>query len=166
MPSRKRSEAGGSPTRHSTTVKRTKRDSQQVLSDTQSASVIAQMRRSPRESHLASSTNLTVCPLLSVRHSGSMETQPVGSNGRQTTPQSNSKSSAKKGSPACRHDNSLGLLTKKFVQLIHDSPEGELDLNQAATMLKVQKRRIYDITNVLEGIGLIEKKSKNNIHWR
>jgi len=30
----------------------------------------------------------------------------------------------------------------------------------------VQKRRIYDITNVLEGIGLIEKKSKNHIHWR
>jgi E2F/DP family winged-helix DNA-binding domain len=31
---------------------------------------------------------------------------------------------------------------------------------------QVQKRRIYDITNVLEGIGLIEKKSKNNIQWR
>lgn len=29
-----------------------------------------------------------------------------------------------------------------------------------------QKRRIYDITNVLEGIGLIEKKTKNVIHWR
>lgn len=28
-----------------------------------------------------------------------------------------------------------------------------------------QKRRIYDITNVLEGIGLIEKKSKNSIQW-
>ena len=32
--------------------------------------------------------------------------------------------------------------------------------------LQVQKRRIYDITNVLEGIGLIEKKSKNVIAWR
>jgi hypothetical protein len=31
---------------------------------------------------------------------------------------------------------------------------------------QVQKRRIYDITNVLEGIGLIEKKSKNNIKWK
>lgn len=30
----------------------------------------------------------------------------------------------------------------------------------------LQKRRIYDITNVLEGIGLIEKTSKNNIHWK
>jgi hypothetical protein len=31
---------------------------------------------------------------------------------------------------------------------------------------QVQKRRIYDITNVLEGIGLIEKRSKNNIQWK
>ena len=38
---------------------------------------------------------------------------------------------------------------------------------QAADTLAVrQKRRIYDITNVLEGIGLIEKKSKNSIQWR
>jgi len=29
-----------------------------------------------------------------------------------------------------------------------------------------QKRRIYDITNVLEGIGLIEKKNKNCIQWK
>ena len=38
---------------------------------------------------------------------------------------------------------------------------------QAADQLAVrQKRRIYDITNVLEGIGLIEKKSKNSIQWK
>jgi len=65
----------------------------------------------------------------------------------------------------CRYDSSLGLLTKKFVALIQGAPEGVLDLNQAATALGVQKRRIYDITNVLEGIGLIEKRSKNNIQW-
>ena len=38
---------------------------------------------------------------------------------------------------------------------------------QAAELLCVpQKRRIYDITNVLEGIGLIEKKNKNSILWK
>ena len=38
---------------------------------------------------------------------------------------------------------------------------------QAADMLDVkQKRRIYDITNVLEGIGLIEKETKNTIKWK
>jgi transcription factor E2F3 len=29
----------------------------------------------------------------------------------------------------------------------------------------VPKRRIYDITNVLEGVGLVEKKHKNRIQW-
>eukprot|EP00271_Cylindrocystis_brebissonii_P000968 TRINITY_DN11177_c0_g1_i1.p1 TRINITY_DN11177_c0_g1~~TRINITY_DN11177_c0_g1_i1.p1 ORF type:complete len:643 (-),score=164.30 TRINITY_DN11177_c0_g1_i1:1071-2999(-) len=66
----------------------------------------------------------------------------------------------------CRFDNSLGLLTRKFIDLIKSSEDGVLDLNGAAHTLKVQKRRIYDITNVLEGIGLIEKKSKNNIQWK
>ncbi|CAL0310543.1 unnamed protein product [Lupinus luteus] len=74
------------------------------------------------------------------------------------------------GSPSpasnCRYDSSLGLLTKKFIHLLKHAEGGNLDLNNAAETLEVQKRRIYDITNVLEGIGLIEKKIKNNIHWK
>ncbi|GBF89163.1 transcription factor [Raphidocelis subcapitata] len=66
----------------------------------------------------------------------------------------------------CRFDSSLGMLTKKFLNLIENAEDGILDLNQAADILQVQKRRIYDITNVLEGVGLIEKKSKNNILWK
>ncbi|XP_066573592.1 transcription factor E2F2 [Amia ocellicauda] len=64
-----------------------------------------------------------------------------------------------------RYDTSLGLLTKKFVGLLSESADGVLDLNWAAEVLEVQKRRIYDITNVLEGVQLIRKKSKNNIQW-
>lgn len=65
-----------------------------------------------------------------------------------------------------RQEKSLGILTTKFVTLLQDAPEGILDLKTAADTLAVrQKRRIYDITNVLEGIGLIEKKSKNSIQW-
>ena len=64
-------------------------------------------------------------------------------------------------------ENSLGELTRKFIQLIKDSTENLcVDLNEAATRLGVQKRRIYDITNVLEGIGLIEKTIKNKIKWK
>lgn len=54
-----------------------------------------------------------------------------------------------------RQDNSLSVLTKKFVELIKMSPDNTLDLNHAVEKLKVQKRRIYDITNVLEGIGFV-----------
>nr|CAN61698.1 hypothetical protein VITISV_039339 [Vitis vinifera] len=66
----------------------------------------------------------------------------------------------------CRYDSSLGLLTKKFISLIQEAKDGTLDLNRTADVLEVQKRRIYDITNVLEGIGLIEKTSKNHISWK
>lgn len=38
---------------------------------------------------------------------------------------------------------------------------------QAVRILAVgQKRRIYDITNVLEGIGLIMKISKSIVKWK
>ncbi|VVD02377.1 unnamed protein product [Leptidea sinapis] len=66
-----------------------------------------------------------------------------------------------------RFEKSLGLLTTRFVLLLQKSRDGVLDLRMASEKLAVrQKRRIYDITNVLEGIGLIEKKSKNSIQWK
>lgn len=64
-----------------------------------------------------------------------------------------------------RYDTSLGLLTKKFIDLLTTSPDGVVDLNECSQKLEVQKRRLYDITNVLEGIGMLEKKSKNQIQW-
>ncbi|XP_044303519.1 transcription factor E2F1 isoform X2 [Varanus komodoensis] len=64
-----------------------------------------------------------------------------------------------------RYETSLNLTTKRFLELLSQSPDGVVDLNWAAEVLKVQKRRIYDITNVLEGIQLITKKSKNHIQW-
>ncbi|MCL7025950.1 hypothetical protein MKW94_012545 [Papaver nudicaule] len=84
------------------------------------------------------------------------------------TPVSNAGSPGNPLTPAgtCRYDSSLGLLTKKFINLIKHAEDGILDLNNAADTLEVQKRRIYDITNVLEGIGLIEKKLKNRIRWK
>ncbi|KAM6959159.1 transcription factor E2F3 [Aplochiton taeniatus] len=73
-------------------------------------------------------------------------------------------------SPECslektRYDTSLGLMTRKFLKLLARSNDGVLDLNLVSKELKVQKRRLYDITNVLEGVHLIKKSSKNNIQW-
>ena len=66
-----------------------------------------------------------------------------------------------------RSEKSLGILTAKFVKLLQEAKDGVVDLKVAADQLDVkQKRRIYDITNVLEGIGLIEKNSKNIIKWK
>lgn len=46
-------------------------------------------------------------------------------------------------------ENTLSLLTKRFMQLIKSKEHFVLDINEATRELGVQKRRIYDITNVL-----------------
>ncbi|XP_026665351.2 transcription factor E2FB-like isoform X1 [Phoenix dactylifera] len=88
------------------------------------------------------------------------EGDPCGTYGRCRNPSNISNTSS------CRYDSSLGLLTKKFINLLQQADDGTLDLNRAAEILDVQKRRIYDITNVLEGVGLIEKTLKNRIRWK
>jgi hypothetical protein len=62
--------------------------------------------------------------------------------------------------------NSLVAISQRFLQLLESQPQGEIDLNQAADALGVPKRRLYDITAVLEGIGFLEKRSRNMIVWR
>ncbi|XP_071323545.1 transcription factor E2F3 [Trachinotus anak] len=64
-----------------------------------------------------------------------------------------------------RQDVSLGLLTRGFLELLLAAPDGSLDLRQVALSLKTCKRRVYDITNVLDSINLIQKESANRIKW-
>ena len=52
-----------------------------------------------------------------------------------------------------RQENSLGELTKNFINYIREQNSREIDINEVVNKLKVKKRRIYDITNVLEGIN-------------
>jgi len=100
---------------------------------------------------------------------GSPPSDDFSRGGLHSSPLSSTLDAGRIGTPssfsASRYDSSLGLLTKKFVSLLRGSPGNVLDLNVAATELGVQKRRIYDITNVLEGIRLIEKQSKNQVAW-
>ncbi|EHY64537.1 hypothetical protein NERG_02347 [Nematocida ausubeli] len=62
-----------------------------------------------------------------------------------------------RASSAGRTGSSLGVLSKRFLRLLKDSPEYELDLNYAASVLETHKRRLYDITNVLEALGSSRK---------
>lgn len=63
------------------------------------------------------------------------------------------------------NETTLTHLTKRFVKLLNANSERVVNLNEASTRLSVAKRRIYDITNVLEGIGLLQKTSKNVTRW-
>ncbi|KAM7406185.1 hypothetical protein PAMP_000579 [Pampus punctatissimus] len=61
---------------------------------------------------------------------------------------------------------SLNVMTKRFVRLLQEAEGGVLHLQDAIRLLGLgKKRRIYDITNVLEGIGLIVKTSKSLVKW-
>lgn len=51
--------------------------------------------------------------------------------------------------------NSLTDLTTKFIELMKNSPDKIVNYEDIHKDLKIQKRRIYDIVNVLEGIGWI-----------
>ena len=50
-----------------------------------------------------------------------------------------------------RMENSLGELTKNVIKYIKKSGENDIQINNLVEDLNVKKRRIYDITNVLEG---------------
>ncbi|KAM9065469.1 transcription factor E2F1 isoform X1 [Sarcophilus harrisii] len=88
-----------------------------------------------------------------------------GSQPTRARPRPPGKAGVKSPGEKSRYETSLNLTTKRFLELLNQSTDGVVDLNWAAEVLKVQKRRIYDITNVLEGIQLITKKSKNHIQW-
>lgn len=64
-----------------------------------------------------------------------------------------------------RDETSLYKLSRRFIKLLYKCPEHHLCISQAAEILNVGKRRIYDITNVLEGLGMVSKWSVNSVKW-
>ncbi|KAH8584464.1 transcription factor E2F wHTH only [Cryptosporidium sp. chipmunk genotype I] len=61
-----------------------------------------------------------------------------------------------------RFENGLVLMTKRFIQYLYEQGESRIiDLAAAEAHMDVQRRRLYDITNVLEGIGILKKMGRN-----
>ncbi|XP_020111096.1 E2F transcription factor-like E2FE isoform X1 [Ananas comosus] len=71
----------------------------------------------------------------------------------------------------CRHhaysrkQKSLGLLCSNFVSLYNRDDVESVGLDDAARRLGVERRRIYDIVNVLESVGVLARKAKNRYSW-
>ena len=56
-------------------------------------------------------------------------------------------------------------LTQDFLRVLMAANGQELDLSQVEKTLEASKRRLYDVTNVLAGIGVIERTGKSKIRW-
>ena len=51
------------------------------------------------------------------------------------------------------------------MEFLLQQPQRQVDLNFAVKELGYAKRRLYDVTNVLEGVGVVEKTLKNTVRW-
>ena len=65
-----------------------------------------------------------------------------------------------------RKKKSLGVLAENFLQRYENcNPGTEIIVDEAAVDLGVERRRIYDVVNILESIQLVVKKGKNTYSW-
>ena len=55
----------------------------------------------------------------------------------------------------------LKKLTEEFIKYIYKNSTKTISLNHLSKEMNL-KRRLYDITNVLEGVGLLKKNDKRN----
>jgi transcription factor E2F7/8 len=65
-----------------------------------------------------------------------------------------------------RKEKSLGVLCSNFFKLYNQDGVDTIGLDNAALRLGVERRRIYDIVNILESVGVLKRKAKNMYSWK
>jgi hypothetical protein len=57
----------------------------------------------------------------------------------------------------------LVALTQSFLKILADANGSEVELTNVEAALKTPKRRLYDVINVLSGVGLVERTGKSRV---
>ncbi|XP_030476477.2 E2F transcription factor-like E2FE isoform X2 [Syzygium oleosum] len=83
-----------------------------------------------------------------------------------SVPSFNPSESQQKLPSYSRKQKSLGLLCTNFLRLYDREGVDLIGIDEAALRLGVERRRIYDIVNVLESIGVLARKAKNQYNWK
>lgn len=65
-----------------------------------------------------------------------------------------------------RKEKSLGELCKKFVFLYGNQQDSVISLDHTSEKLGVERRRIYDIINILESFDVVSRLGKNTYNWK
>ena len=65
-----------------------------------------------------------------------------------------------------RKEKSLGELCRRFLSIYGKQQKDCLLLDQCTRELGVERRRIYDIINILESFCVIRRHAKNSYQWR
>ncbi|EOA30894.1 hypothetical protein CARUB_v10014041mg [Capsella rubella] len=65
-----------------------------------------------------------------------------------------------------RKEKSLGVLVSNFLRLYNRDDADQIGLDDAAGQLGVERRRIYDVVNILESIGIVARRGKNMYSWK
>ena len=65
-----------------------------------------------------------------------------------------------------RKEKSLGELCRRFLTIYGKKEKDLLLLDQCTKELGVERRRIYDIINILESFCVIRRQAKNSYQWR
>eukprot|EP00954_Amorphochlora_amoebiformis_P020881 1342576-Amorphochlora_amoeboformis.AAC.1 len=75
------------------------------------------------------------------------------------------KSKATKDLTFRRKDKSLGLLCSKFIEQMSNLEDKFFLVDESAERLGGRRRRLYDIINILESIGIVSSLGRNKYLW-
>ncbi|VDM40060.1 unnamed protein product [Toxocara canis] len=138
--------------------------SSQVLFNEEESASSSTVNLSTASMSSACSSGIGVSPLLVAR-----PTQPklIRKRSRLSLDSNTDDNESEDGEGASRKEKSLGLLCQRFLLAMGEEAQSgnDVHLESVAKKMAVEKRRIYDIVNVMEALEAMSKTNKSFYRW-